>query len=390
MSDPIRVIFADDSVTIRRFLEEAFRRAVDLEVVGIAKNGREAIGLVRAHRPDILLLDVEMPVMDGIDTVRALRQFNAELPVVMFSSLTKSGGEATLDALAAGANGYAQKPGSGTGPEDALRHIEQNLVPQIRQLAKAKADANHPPLAQVRPTAVSKAATDEKNVQTQIKVTNTCATGIAGSSPTAVKRTFEPCGIVVIGASTGGPNALAELLPLISSRIKVPILIAQHMPTVFTKLLADRLNGLTKLEVREAKNGETPKAGTVLIAPGDYHLEIEAAGAMPKVCLHQGPEENSCRPAVDVLFRSAALAYRDKALGIVLTGMGKDGTEGCRYLHQKGSRIITQDQATCVIWGMPRSVVEAGLSDEVLPLKKIAAAINKYAPVAPQATLVAQ
>lgn len=385
MPEPIRIVFADDSVTIRRFLKEGLERADDIEIVGIAKNGREAIGLVRAQRPDILLLDVEMPIMDGIDTVRALRQFNSDLPVIMFSSLTKSGGEATLDALAVGANAYAQKPSSGTQPEDALAHIQQQLVPKIRQLAK-------PGAAKQRPSPQIKAGTPSVTpcktpIQNGIDVVDTCVTGIKPKSHEAAPKSSQPCSLVVIGSSTGGPSALAELLPMISDQIRVPILIVQHMPTVFTRLLAERLNGLTDLEVREAKNGESVRAGTVLIAPGDYHLELKADGALPKLVLHQGPEENSCRPAVDVLFRSAAQVYRDKVLGVILTGMGKDGTEGCRHLSQKGSRIIVQDKASSVIWGMPKAVSEAGFADETLPLKKIAAAIHKYAPVSQRSAL---
>ena len=376
MSAPIRIVFADDSVTIRRFLQEALGSVPEIEIVGVGKNGQEAIGLVRRHRPDVLILDVEMPVMDGIDTVRTLRQFNTDLPVIMFSSLTESGGEATLDALAAGANAYAQKPTSGSGPDAALNHIREQLVPKIRQIA-ASVPSRKPALAPCGNPSTASRSSGNPHVDSKIDVVETCRTPTSSRLQPAVKKTTEPCNVVVIGSSTGGPNALATLLPMVTDKLKVPILIAQHMPTVFTKLLAERLNRVTKLEVREAIHGETVKAGTVLIAPGDYHLELKPDGAMPKVVLHQGPEENSCRPAVDVLFRSAAAVYRDKVLGIVLTGMGKDGTEGCRTLHQAGSRVIVQDEATSVIWGMPKSVAQAGLADEVLPLNMIASAIHK-------------
>ncbi|MEP3482632.1 MAG: chemotaxis response regulator protein-glutamate methylesterase [Fuerstiella sp.] len=389
MPAPIRIVFADDSVTIRRFLQEALGSIPEIEIVGVGKNGQEAIGLVRRHRPDVLILDVEMPVMDGIDTVKTLRQFNTELPVIMFSSLTKSGGEATLDALAVGANAYAQKPTSGSGPDAALNHIREQLVPKIRQIA-ASAPSRKPAPAPCGKLSTASRSGGNPHVNSDIDVVETCRTPTSSPARPAAKKSTEPCRLVVIGSSTGGPNALATLLPMITSKLKVPILIAQHMPTVFTKLLAERLDRVTNLEVREAIHGETVKAGTILVAPGDYHLELKQDRPMPKLVLHQGPEENSCRPAVDVLFRSAAAVYRDKVLGIVLTGMGKDGTEGCRALNQAGSRVIAQDEASSVIWGMPRSVAQAGLADEVLPLDMIAAAIHKHSAGTPRAAVAAR
>lgn len=361
MPPTIRLIFADDSVAARRFLTEGLRRVEGIEVVGVGKNGREAIELVRSSRPDVLLLDVEMPVMDGIDAVRALRQFNRDLPVVMFSSLTKSGCEATLDALAAGANDYASKPEPTNNLEDAFKYIRNELVPKIRQLVKGKGGQS----TNVAAEPSSRKSTLNTNRPTPAKP----IPKYSGSSE-----------IVVIGSSTGGPNALAEMLPMVSGQLRVPVLIVQHMPTVFTKMLADRLGNLCDLEIREAVHGEIPRAGTVLIAPGGQHMELEGTTLSPKVVLHTGPEENSCRPAVDVLFRSVAALYREKALGVILTGMGKDGLEGCRHLAQKGSRIIAQDEESSVIWGMPRAVADAGLADDVLPLKKIAGAIHQYTP----------
>lgn len=380
---PVRIVFADDSVAVRHLMEQGLSEEPDFRVVGTAKNGKEALSMVRLKRPDILLLDVEMPVMDGIDTVRSLRAFDTRLPVLMFSSLTEKGCEATRDALASGANDYVQKPVGVSSVEAAIKYIRTELVPKINALTQRRqetavrlkvSEAQSP-----TPATTRSSRSQSKSISKEPKVSKLeLPVQAAGLSPPRNRSATGSCQLVTIGSSTGGPNALAQIIKGISPDLPVPVLIVQHMPPNFTQMLAERLNALSDLNISEARDGESLTPGKVVIAPGDQHMEIDCSGAIPRVRLHSGPEVNSCRPAVDVLFHSAAEHFRGRTLGIVLTGMGQDGKEGCRLLRRKKAHIIAQDQPSSVIWGMPRAVAEAGLADEVLPLSEIASAINTY------------
>ena len=346
MSRSIRVLLADDSAAVRHMVADTLSSCSGIEVVGEARHGQEALTLIPQKKPDVILLDVEMPVMDGIDALRQIRRTDKKTPVLMFSSLTVAGAEATLDALALGASDYVAKPTGTKNAQEAIAYIKAQLVPRIREWAQLGRDSAGLAVRIVKPA------------------------GTAAGATTRTKPTGE-IEVVAIGSSTGGPNALAAVVGKLPRDLSVPILIVQHMPTIFTKLLAERLDRASPLTIVEAQDGATIRPGVVLIAPGDYHMTVNSTGIERHVSLNQGPPENSCRPAIDVLFRSVADTYGKRSMGVVLTGMGKDGTEGCRAMSERGACILAQDQRSSVVWGMPRAIAEAGLADSVVPLKDI-------------------
>jgi two-component system chemotaxis response regulator CheB len=350
---PIRVMTVDDSVVVRLMVAEALRGEADFELAGFAQNGQIALDKLAGIRPDIVVLDVEMPVMDGLATLIELRKRDRRLPVVMFSTLTSRGASATVDALTLGASDYVQKP-STASKEESLAVLRDALLPKLRALGGKRRDAGSP--AHPSP-------------------------GLA--VPSQVLRSSARAGkvdVVVIGISTGGPNALADMLPGLPADFPVPVLIVQHMPPVFTTMLAKRLDALSPLTVREAQGGERPVAGEVWVAPGGRHMVVSKQGNDIVLALNDEPPVNSCRPAVDPLFTSAVTAYGARVLSVVMTGMGKDGLEGCRAVAAAGGQVIVQDPDSSVVWGMPRFVAEAGLAEEILPLDQIASAISRRVP----------
>jgi two-component system chemotaxis response regulator CheB len=343
----IRVLIVDDSVVVRRLVTDAVSSDPALEVVGSAANGRIALQKIPQVNPDVVTLDIEMPEMDGLATLVEIRKLYPRLPVIMLSALTERAAAATLKALSLGATDYVTKP-TGTNLADSLRQLREQLLAKVLQFGAPAKSAPHPVVA-MRPTDTSRAR---------------------GLSSPQVE-------IVAIGCSTGGPNALTEVLGAFPPKLAVPVVIVQHMPPVFTRLLADRLRALTKLSVREAKGGEALVAGDIWIAPGDHHMIVRADGATPRLALLQTPQENSCRPAVDVLFRSVAECFGSRTLAIIMTGMGQDGLRGCQQVREAGGQIVAQDEATSVVWGMPGFVVNAGLTDAVVPLRDIAGEISR-------------
>jgi two-component system, chemotaxis family, protein-glutamate methylesterase/glutaminase len=367
----IRVLVVDDAVVVRRVLTEVLGAEADIEVMGVAANGRIALQKIAQSRPDVVTLDVEMPDLDGVATLRQIRATWPTLPVIMFSTLTERGAAATLDALAAGASDYVTKPANVGSVTVAMARIREELVPKVRALAASVGVSGLPPRPAVtrradpadRPTPTRGATTDAGPERPAIAP----AAGVAdaGGAPE----------IVAIGVSTGGPNALAALLPALPADLPVPVAIVQHMPPLFTRLLAERLNAQSSLSVVEGQSGMVMQAGSVYIAPGDHHMELRRSGPSVVVGLIQTPPENSCRPAVDVLFRSVARVYGSRAVGIVLTGMGQDGLRGAEAICEAGGRVVAQDEATSVVWGMPGFVARAGLAEKVLPLEQIAADI---------------
>lgn len=344
----IRVLLADDSVAVRRLLSQTLEKAGDLEVVGAAQHGREALEILGRTNPDLILLDVEMPIMDGIDTLKEIRRRGKATPVLMFSSLTVSGAEATLEALACGANDFVAKPTAAGNVSQAVDYINKELVPKIRQWAVVK---QRGPAVRIGPA--------------------------PEAAPKRTPKSTNAIEVVVIGSSTGGPNALATVMTNLPANLGAAILIVQHMPVLFTRLLAERLNKFSPLKVKEAKAGDVIRRNEVLIAPGDFHMTVRPSGQHNVIALNQAAPENSCRPAVDVLFRSAASVYGGRALGVVLTGMGKDGLHGAQDLSKAGATLIAQDKQSCVVWGMPRAVSEAGLADAVVPLSEIHTEITR-------------
>ncbi len=353
-----RVLLVDDAVVVRKALSLAIAQDRDLEVAGTAVNGRVALAKFPTLKPDIVLLDFEMPEMDGLETVVELRKIAPFVPIIMFSSLTERGAAVTLEALSLGATDYVTKP-SNVDMAATIEAISRELIPKIRALCHLPEPHYSPASIPARP---------------------------APSPPLALRpRVFLPVQVVVIGVSTGGPDALARLLPSLPANFPVPILIAQHMPAVFTSLLAARLSSKSALPVRECVSGEVLAPGCAVIAPGDFHMVVTrgegsvgngSSGDGPVILkTNQGPKENFCRPSVDVLFHSVAAVFGGRALAVVLTGMGQDGLRGSEALHTLGARIYVQDEASSVVWGMPGFVARRGLADKILPLDQIGAEI---------------
>ena len=363
----IRVLVVDDSVVVRRLVSEVLTSDPAIELAGIAANGRIALAKLSQVNPDLVTLDIEMPEMDGLQALAELRKTHPRLPVIMFSTLTQRGAAASLDALALGANDYVTKPANVGSVTQGMQRVREELIPKIKALC--------PHLAGPGPAAGPGAGLDVGTKETpseampfQIKTPLRTAPG----SPFSQR-----IDVVVIGVSTGGPNALASLLPQFGADFRVPIVIVQHMPPMFTKLLADRLNQRAALQVQEGKMGESLQAGHIRIAPGDYHLLLNRHGLQVQLKLNQDPPENSCRPAVDALFRSATQVYGSHILAVVLTGMGHDGLHGCQAIREAGGQVIVQDEASSVVWGMPGFVAKAGLADAVLPLDRIGKEIQR-------------
>lgn len=336
----------DDAVVVRRMLTEVLNGQPDVEVVAVASTGKQALEKLEMLKPDILTLDIEMPEMDGLQCLKEVRKKYPKLPVLMFSTLTERGAVSTLEALSLGANDYVTKPANVGSVGAAVQRIQEELVPKIRLLAGRSSAI---------PAAPASAAAPVRSSVTPMRM----------PEPARVD-------VVAIGVSTGGPNALAEMLPELPAELPVPIVIVQHMPPVFTKTFAERLDTKCKLRVREASHGSELLAGHIWIAPGDFHLTVARMGTSFQLHTNQGPHENSCRPAVDVLFRSVATVYGSNALGIVLTGMGQDGLRGSESMAAAGARILAQDEASSVVWGMPSFIAKSGFCDKVLPLKEIA------------------
>ncbi|HEV2400759.1 MAG TPA: chemotaxis response regulator protein-glutamate methylesterase [Candidatus Sulfotelmatobacter sp.] len=342
-----KVLVVDDAVVVRRVLSQAIDHDPDLEVAATAANGKFALLKFQALRPDIVLLDIEMPEMDGLETVRELRKLDRRVPIIMFSTLTERGASVTLEALALGATDYVTKPSNFDGTT-TLDAVLNELIPKIRTLCHLNCTQSVPPTITLR-------------------------------SPTTARpllpRILSPVKLVVIGVSTGGPDALAHILPLLPRDLAVPLLIAQHMPPIFTTMLAARLTAKSQLPIKECVSGEPLVPGCAFLAPGDFHMIVEQENGSVVLKTHQGERENFCRPSVDVLFRSVAPIYGERTLAVVLTGMGQDGLKGCEMLHHLGARVYVQDEPSSVVWGMPGFVARAGLADKILPLDQIASEI---------------
>lgn len=359
----IRVLVVDDAVVVRRMVTDALASDPDIEVVGTAPNGRVAMAKLDQVNPDVVTLDVEMPEMDGIETLTAIRRRSPDLPVIMFSTLTERGAKTTMDALLRGANDYVTKPANVGSVAEGQQAIRDSLIPRVHALAGARtAGPTAARAAGSRPSAPARPA------------------GRAPSRPVAPPAQLGPdprFEAIVIGVSTGGPNALAEVIPALPADLPVPVLVVQHMPAMFTRLLAERLDATSPLQVREVAGREPVRAGLVLIAPGDRHLAVVRGASGVVTELRDTPPENSCRPAADVLFRTAAEAYDGHVLAAVLTGMGSDGARGAEAVREAGGRVLIQDEATSVVWGMPGAVARAGLHDAVLSLDRIATTLRE-------------
>ncbi|MGC8736617.1 MAG: protein-glutamate methylesterase/protein-glutamine glutaminase [Dissulfurimicrobium sp.] len=381
----IKVLVVDDSLVFRKILTEALDKDPGIRIVGAAANGKEALQLIRTLRPHLVVLDVEMPEMDGLQTLDEIRRQRLNVGVIMFSSLTIEGATTTLEALAKGAFDFVPKP-TGTGAFlESVKRIKGELIPRIRAYAESKINRviqrgpiSSPPTAPVPKTQRPTRQPDHTQIPPKpapghLKETRPCTT----SAALVLRRLFSP-EAVAIGVSTGGPNALNDVIPRLPGNFGLPIFLVQHMPPVFTTQLAKRLNDRSTLKVVEAQDGMLVEPATVYVAPGDFHMEVDGEKNNRIIRLNQNPPVNSCRPAVDVLFQSIARVYGGRAIAVVMTGMGQDGFAGCRELKDKGAVIIAQDKETCIVWGMPRFVAEAGLADRIAPLDKIAEYILEF------------
>jgi two-component system chemotaxis response regulator CheB len=370
--DKIRVLIVDDSAVMRRIIMTSLMKHPDIEVVGTAANGLLAIESIKRSNPDIVTLDVEMPEMDGITALREIRKIYPALPIIMFSSLTQRGASATMDALTYGASDYVGKPQASADPADAYRVLEDSLIPKIKALCqrdtedakkgisiKERGAVRREALAMPVPEKITKLPTAQAASATTAKV----------ARPEG--RPLYPVDAVCIGVSTGGPAALMKVFELWRTPLTVPIFIVQHMPPKFTTLLATRLTEVGVMPVQEPYDGQEALAGHAYLAPGGYHLELRRKGTKVFMYLNEDPPENSCRPAVDVLFRSAAKVYGQSLLAVVLTGMGYDGLRGAEDIIRSNGVVLAQDEETSVIWGMPGAIAQADLAEKVLPLEAI-------------------
>jgi two-component system chemotaxis response regulator CheB len=353
----IRVMVVDDSVVIRRLVTQALEHDPLLEMVGTASNG--AIGLQRIpqYNPDVITLDIEMPDMDGLEMLRRIRTSFPRMRVIMFSTLTERGAAKTLEALTLGADDYVAKVSNEGSLDVSMARLREEMIPKIKQFFRM------PALVQtaLRPEPASAPVTPS----------------LRRTTPILQSMRSRPK-VVVIGVSTGGPTALGIILPKLPANFPLPIMVVQHMPPLFTRFLAERLNATCQLPVAEAAQGGLVEPGRILIAPGDFHMRIAISGDAVHVCLDQSPRLNSCRPAVDALFASTAEVYGGAVLAVILTGMGQDGLRGVEILKAHGASILVQDEASSVVWGMPGAVANAGLADRVLPIDEVVPQILRF------------
>lgn len=343
VQQPVRVLIVDDSAYMRFTLSKYLSEAPDLMVVGTARDGQEALELIPKLQPDVVTLDVEMPRLDGLSTLREIMA-HWPRPVVMLSSLTTEGARETIQALTWGAVDFIAKPTAKAN----VGAIMNETVAKVRAAAQARVWPR-PNLLMPRPAKEGSQARSVRSLRPQDKV-------------------------VVIGASTGGPGALSTVVADLPADLPAALLIVQHMPMGFTRSLAERLNSISPLAIKEAEPGDAPEVGRGLLAPGGFHMTLDPQG---RIALNQNPAVHGVRPALDVTMAAVAQRYGPAAVGVVLTGMGRDGTNGALLIRSAGGQVIAEAESTCVVWGMPRSVAEAGAADLIVPLPEVAAAIER-------------
>ncbi len=346
----IRVLVVDDSAIYRKVITDVLSGQPEIEIVGAAANGKIALEMIEKEKPDLLTLDIEMPVMTGLEVLQELNRMKSPVKAIVLSGLTHEGAKATIQAMGLGALDVVLKPNADSYQAGA-KELKQVLLPRVKAIGAGL-------------------------------INRTRTVGVASPPhPSAVatpsRRRKGAYGIVVIGVSTGGPPALTRLLPKIPADLGVPIVIVQHMPPMFTKSLANSLDQVCPFDVLEAEGGMVLKPGQALIAPGGKHLKLVSSGAKVMTKVTDDPPENACRPSVDYLFRSVAEVYGEETLSVIMTGMGSDGTLGARFIKSKGGTLFCQDEASCVVFGMPKALVENGDADAVFPLDKLAAGIQQ-------------
>jgi len=363
----IKVLVVDDTILYRKVIGDILKEEDGIEVVGTANNGKIAISRINTLKPDLLTLDIEMPVCNGIEVLEYLRKNRVETNAIMLSSLTRKGGDMTMKALELGAFDFIPKPEGGSMSENQA-FIKQTLIPKIKAYARHNSIRSVLSGRRTTPAAGATAASSRP----------TTAPKTAPTLLAATKKRTRPSSIIAIGISTGGPNALARMLPMLQAPIGVPVVIVQHMPPLFTKSLASSLDSKCSLQIKEAEDGEVLQNNVVYIAPGGKQMKIIAeASGRGKVKITDDAPENNCKPSADYLFRSVASLFKDRVTALIMTGMGNDGTKGLRLVKRHGATVIAQDEPSCVVYGMPKEAVSAGVVDVSLPLDRIAAEIIK-------------
>lgn len=360
VNERLKILVVDDTVVYRKIVSDVLAELPDVEVVGIAHNGKTAVSKIVSLKPDLLTLDIEMPEMNGLEVLAHIRKEDLDVGAIMLSTLTTEGAEMTIKAMELGAFDFVPKPQSGNIKENK-EAVKGTIAPMLKAFAISRS---------IKRLAL---AVGPRNK------------GTVGRGKTA-QRTNKTSGrkrakseIIGIGISTGGPNALAQMMPKIPAGLKAPILIVQHMPPVFTHSMAKSLNSKCSIPVREAVDGEPVLPGTALIAPGGKQMKIVAGadGIQRIIKITDDPPENNCKPSVDYLFRSIAHHYIGRATGVIMTGMGSDGTLGLKLMRRNGATIIAQDESTCTVYGMPKGPVDAGIVDVIAPLEKIPEEIHR-------------
>ena len=365
--DILNVLVVDDSISYRKIICDIIENQKNVNVVGTAYNGRIAISRIKALKPDLILLDINMPEVDGLDVLKYIKKELPDIGAIIISSVPNKGGETAVKALELGAFDFIPKPGFDT-VEENMDAVKRVLLPMMNAFIR------------------------RRDIKRVLRKKSPFADYIGGakastySSSDITERMNRISGklqgrpeVVVIGISTGGPNALATMLTGLPADLNLPILIVQHMPPQFTQPLAESLNDKCPLLVKEAADGDLIAPNTVYIAPGGKQMKIKPGPDDRKlVAITDDPPENSCKPSVDYLFRSVAEFYGGKTIGVIMTGMGTDGTDGTRHIKEKGARIIAQNEATCTVYGMPKQVIESGLADVISPLDDIAEHIVRF------------
>lgn len=373
--NPISVLIVDDSALIRNLVSKMFDDIPDIQVIGKAMNGRFALQKLETMNPDIIILDLEMPEMNGIEFLKERKKRGIKIPVVILSSIARKGARITIKALSLGASDFVLKP-SGSASGDIYK-TKDLLVELIRIYGRQFKKETAGETGRANRASFSRLQPSPQPAEVKQPATRQVETRLTTEPGMPLERSSLPVEIIAIGISTGGPNALRQLFPRIKSDLSVPILVVQHMPAGFTEEFAKSLDQISPLEIKEAEDGDIIKAGRILIAPGSKHLEILDKPLAKIIKLSGKPEVNGHRPSADVLFASIFQAYGGRSLAIIMTGMGRDGVKGIGAIYRAGGLTIAQDEASCIVFGMPRVAIDKGYIHKVVPLGKMAEIINQ-------------
>ena len=372
----VKVLVVDDSSFFRRRVSEIINQDPTLEVIDTAQNGREAVEKAMRLQPDVITMDIEMPVMDGISAVREIMA-KCPTPTLMFSSLTHDGAKATLDALDAGALDFLPKKFEDIArdKEEAIKLLQQRVKAIARRrlfMSPARPTPTQPSSSSLSTVSSASSAPFSTRSSTLVTERSIAPAAAATPAPVSFKKSGKSYQLLAIGTSTGGPVALQTVLTQLPANFPYPILLIQHMPATFTAAFAARLNGLCQISVKEAEDGDLLRPGAAYLAPGGRQMMLDGRGSSARIRIIDGNDKVNYKPCVDITFASLAKSHGDKVLAVVLTGMGADGRDGARLLKEQGATIWAQDEASCVVYGMPQAVAKAGISSESLPLDKIA------------------